>query len=101
MLLNTLLNTDRMARVVNTAAVANASGQPYTLNEMLSSLGLGIWSELSSNPIKTEVYRRNLQRSYIEAMGNKLNPPPFTPPAGLPPGFTLLRRRRCRAKREP
>jgi hypothetical protein len=89
MLLNTLLNTDRMARLINTAAVTKASGQPYTLNEMLSTLRLGIWSELNSNPVKTDVYRRNLQRAYIEALGNKLNPPPFTPPAGLPPGFTF------------
>jgi hypothetical protein len=89
MLLNILLNTDRMVRLINTAAVPKGGIQAYTLNEMLTSLRQGVWSELNANPIRTDVYRRNLQRAYIEAMGNKLNPPPFTPPANLPPGFVF------------
>jgi hypothetical protein len=89
MLLNILLNADRMARLINTAAVSKGGVQAYTLNEMLTSLRQGVWSELNTNPIRTDVYRRNLQRAYIEAMGNKLNPPPFTPPANLPPGFVF------------
>jgi hypothetical protein len=89
MLLTILLNTDRMARLINTAAVPKGGVQAYTLNEMLTSLRQGVWSELNANPIRTDVYRRNLQRAYIEAMGNKLNPPPFTPPANLPPGFVF------------
>lgn len=89
MLLTILLNTDRMARLINTAAVPKGGVQAYTLNEMLTSLRQGVWSELNANPIRTDVYRRNLQRAYIEAMGSKLNPPPFTPPANLPPGFVF------------
>ena len=88
-LLNIILNTDRMVRLINTDAIAKGNPRPYALSEMLSDLRQGIWSELNAIPVRTDVYRRNLQRAYIDAMGNKLNPPPFTPPAGLPPGFTF------------
>jgi hypothetical protein len=34
----------------------------------------GIWSELEgTGPIKIDVYRRNLQNSYIDLLSNKLN----------------------------
>lgn len=37
----------------------------------------GIWSELATRkPI--DVYRRNLQKSYIDILDNLLNPPPAT-----------------------
>jgi hypothetical protein len=66
--------------------MAKKGETPYTLSEMLSELKQGIWSELKASPIKTDVYRRNLQRAYIELLGNKLNPPPTTMPLGLPAG---------------
>jgi hypothetical protein len=85
--LNTLLNNDRMNRLISIAAAAKKDEQPYALAEMLSDVKQGIWSELKMSPVKTDIYRRNLQRTYIDALGNKLNPPPFTPPTGLPPGY--------------
>ncbi|MBM4160184.1 MAG: zinc-dependent metalloprotease [Ignavibacteria bacterium] len=88
-MLNILLNTDRMARLIHTAAISKGNPKPYPLSEMLSDLRQGVWSELNGNPVKTDVYRRNLQRAYIDAMDNKLNPPPFTPPSGLPPGVVI------------
>ena len=33
----------------------------------------GIWSELAGGPIRIDVYRRNLQNSYIDLLSNKLN----------------------------
>jgi hypothetical protein len=56
---------------------------------MLNDLRQGVWSELSAGSVKTDIYRRNLQRGHIEILGARLNPPPFTPPAGLPPGFAF------------
>ncbi len=85
-LLNILLNNDRMNRLINVTATAKKGETPYALNEMLSELKQGIWSELKVSPTKTDIYRRNLQRAYIELLGNKLNPPPTTMPQGLPPG---------------
>ncbi|MBI3586929.1 MAG: zinc-dependent metalloprotease [Ignavibacteriales bacterium] len=85
-ILSILLNNDRMGRLINTAAIAK-SNRPYTLNEMLTDLRQGVWSELTSSSVKTDLYRRNLQRAYVELMGTKLNPLPFVPPPNLPPGF--------------
>lgn len=83
-LLNIILNNDRMERMVNTSALNAGS---YTLSQMLNELQNGIWSELKSSKANIDVYRRNLQRAYLDEMDNKLNPKPFTPPANLPPGF--------------
>jgi hypothetical protein len=88
-LLNILLNNARLERLVNTAALAAGKEKPYPLSEMCADLRRGIWSELNGTSAKTDVYRRNLQRAYIEVLGTKLNPPPWTPPPGLPPGFVL------------
>jgi len=88
-LLTILLNNARLERLVNAAALATGSEKPYLLGEMSADLRKGIWSELDGAAVKTDVYRRNLQRSYIEVMGLKLNPLPFVPPPGLPPGFFI------------
>jgi hypothetical protein len=88
-ILNILLNNDRMNRLISSAATAKKGETPYLLSEMLADVKQGIWSELKMSSIKTDVYRRNLQRAYIEALGNKLNPPPFTQPTGLPPGIFI------------
>jgi len=86
-LLNVLLNNGRLGRLVTTAALAPRTSTVYTLNEMLTDLRRGLWNELSSGKVSTSIYRRNLQRAYLEAMGLKLNPPPPSPPPpGLPPG---------------
>ncbi len=89
LLINILLNNDRMSRLINSAAIAKKGDASYLLSEMLADLRSGIWSELRSATVKTDVYRRNLQRAYVDAMGLKLNPAPFTMPASLPPGFTF------------
>jgi hypothetical protein len=88
-LLNILLNNARLERLVNTAALAGAGEKPYLLSEMAADLRRGIWSELDAARVKTDVYRRNLERAYIEVMGTKLNPPPWSPPQGLPPGVII------------
>ncbi|MEX1274755.1 MAG: zinc-dependent metalloprotease [Bacteroidota bacterium] len=89
MLLNILLNNDRLLRLINAHTLVDARMRLYTPGEMLSDLKSAVWSELSLSNPGTDVYRRNLQRAYIETMGAKLNPPPFTPPAGLPSGFNF------------
>ncbi|HTO94832.1 MAG TPA: zinc-dependent metalloprotease [Bacteroidota bacterium] len=88
--LTILLNNARLERLVNSAALAAPDAKPYTLAEMSGELRAGIWSELGAGSVKPDIYRRNLQRAYIELMGTKLNPPPWSPPPGLPPGFRLM-----------
>jgi len=91
MLLAGVLNNDRMARLVNQEALAAGKKPVYRLSEMLTDLRKGIWSELALGRVDADVYRRNLQRAYLDVMNLKLNPPPAatTVPAGLPPGLVL------------
>jgi hypothetical protein len=88
-ILNILLNNARLERLVNGAALEGGAGKPYLLSEMSADLRRGVWSEIEASPVKTDVYRRNLQRAYIEVMGTKLNPPPWVPPPGIPPGIVI------------
>lgn len=88
-LLTIVLDNARLNRLITNEALAAGNEKPYRASEMLADLRKGVWSELGAPRIVTDLYRRNLQRAYIEVLGQKLNPPPFTPPAGLPPGITL------------
>lgn len=85
-LLSIVLDNDRMDRMVNTSALNSGT---YTLANMLSDLKNGIWSELRASKLNIDIYRRNLQRAYLDEMNDKLNPKPFTPPKNLPPGVRI------------
>lgn len=58
----------------------------YTASEMLNDLKKGIWSELTAKqPI--DIYRRSLQKSYIESLKRIINPEP-NPIPGVQLSFT-------------
>jgi hypothetical protein len=69
--LNRVLDFGRMARIIENEALNGLNS--YSLTEMMSDLKDGIWSELkniSSGNLNTiNVYRRNLQKSYISRLG--------------------------------
>jgi hypothetical protein len=89
--LATVLDNGRLARLVNIQALPGSFGRPYPLSEMLSELRRGIWSELSGGRVAADVYRRNLQRAYLDVVGAKLNPPAASaPPAGVPVVFMMM-----------
>jgi len=70
--LNSLLNNNRFDRLVEQEAIDGAAA--YKPADFMSDLRRGIWSELEgAAPVHIDVYRRNLQNSYIEALSNKLN----------------------------
>lgn len=49
----------------------------YTANEMVADLRKGIWSELPARqPI--DIYRRNLQKIFVERLNTLINPDPST-----------------------
>jgi len=57
--------------------------------EFLSSVRKGLWKELDGAAVKIDPYRRELQRSYLQAINTKLNPPPAAAaalPFGQPQG---------------
>lgn len=75
-LIGSLLNDGKMTRLIETEALAKNPSEVYTLGEMLGEMRHGIWSELAgSGPVKIDIYRRGLQRSYLTNVGTKINPP--------------------------
>ena len=69
--LNSLLNNARFDRLVEQEAIDGMSA--YRPSDFMSDLRRGIWSELEAGPVRVDVYRRNLQNSYIDLLSNKLN----------------------------
>ena len=63
--LENLLNPSRIARLIEYNYHGENSYSPF---EFMDSLRGAIWSELDSNS-SASVYRRNLQRAYVERMG--------------------------------
>lgn len=87
-LLNILLNNDRMDRLINVDALSGKT-RAYTLAEMLTDLRDAVWTELGSAKVAPDVYRRNLQRTYLDAIDSKINQgPPPSRPANFPAGRT-------------
>ncbi|MBS1603229.1 MAG: zinc-dependent metalloprotease [Bacteroidetes bacterium] len=82
-----LLSSSRLFRMSTCASrFGNAA---YGVDEMMSDAKKGVWGELSSaSPI--DIYRRNLQKVYVDALVSLLNSAPPAIPAGLPPGMLLL-----------
>jgi hypothetical protein len=77
-ILNSVMQNARLLRLSEHAHGAR-SGSAYTPAELLRDLRAGIFSELRRDQ-EIDVYRRTLQRMYIEALNTKINPPP--PPSG-------------------
>jgi len=82
-LLNALLNVQRLNRLVEFEALTPRAADTYTAGEYLAALRNGIWSEVTRPNPQVNVYRRNLQRAYVEAADRAINPP--APPASATP----------------
>jgi hypothetical protein len=69
-----ILAFDTFGRLIDWNVV---SSENYSALEMLQDMRKGIWKELN-NGVKVDVFRRNLQRAYIERMAylmtEELNP---------------------------
>ena len=69
--LNRLFGTNTLNKLVN--AETSIGNNAYKITDLFSDLKKGVWTELSTK--KTiDVYRRNLQKSYINILNNLLNP---------------------------
>jgi hypothetical protein len=74
-ILNTLLNADRMARLVEYEALPGTA-RPYPLSEFLADVRTGIFSELGgTGAVRIDAFRRGLQRVYLENVAGKLAAP--------------------------
>lgn len=83
-ILSRLFSSRTMVKLLDAEAVQG--NNTYQLTEMLSDLKKGIWSELTTRkPI--DIYRRNLQKSYVTYLNNLVSPPSGV---GISiPGFTI------------
>ncbi len=70
--INSLLSSSRLARMVY-SSYRFSEQNPYTADEMMNDAESGIWSELKSKK-PVDMYRRNVQKAYAEALINILTP---------------------------
>ena len=71
--LNTLLDEERLRRLSEYEALVG-SGQAYTAGEMMADLRNAVWDELDDRSVRIDIFRRNLQRAYLETLGELLSP---------------------------
>ena len=72
-LLRMLLNATRLNRMSEVAA--RTSEGAYRTTDLISDLHDGIWGELSKTPVEIDLYRRNLQRAYVDLLAATLDSP--------------------------
>jgi hypothetical protein len=72
-ILNSLMSNTRFDRLVEQEAIDGAAA--YRPADFMSDVRRGIWSEIEpgAGAVRIDVYRRNLQNSYIDLLSNKLN----------------------------
>jgi hypothetical protein len=69
--LNQLTSSNTFSKLIR--AEAALGNKAYTVAELITELKQNIWSELATHkPI--DLYRRNLQKAFIERMGSLVNP---------------------------
>ncbi len=71
---NALLSQARLGRLVEFEALAARPSDVYTVADLMADMRDGIWGELDDRSVRVNVYRRNLQRSFLAAADARLNP---------------------------
>jgi ribosomal protein S18 acetylase RimI-like enzyme len=87
---NTLKSLLSPARLYRLSVCTGRYTGSYGVDEMMNDTKKGVWSELgAASPI--DIYRRNLQKVYVETLISLINPEPAAAPAGAagraPRGF--------------
>ena len=73
--LNRFFSANTLNKLIN--AETALGNNAYRMTDLFNDVKKGVWSELSSR--KTiDVYRRNLQKSYVNILSNLLNPAEIT-----------------------
>lgn len=65
--LNRVLDTQKMQRLLDYEAMKG--NQAYTVSNLLADLRQGVWTELGTGR-NVDIYRRGLQRGYVDRMGS-------------------------------
>ena len=66
-----MLQAQRLDRMAEQAALDGAAA--YAPLQFLTDLRAGVWSELAKPGTAINVYRRNVQRAYLDNMDQRLN----------------------------
>lgn len=78
--LNRLVGKSNLTKLINAEAADGASA--YKVTDLFSDLDASIFTELKSNAA-TDVYRRNLQKSYVDKLIAVITPVPAAAPSPL------------------
>jgi len=84
-MLRRLISNRTMGKLVDFEAAQGSAA--YNVSELLNDLKKGIWSELAARK-PVDIYRRNLQKSYVNQLDAVLNPPP-PQQVNAGPGITI------------
>ncbi|HEX6964181.1 MAG TPA: zinc-dependent metalloprotease [Gemmatimonadaceae bacterium] len=83
-----LADSDRAQRMIEFATLASPGDEVYSLGAMFVQVRDGVWSELANRSVKIDVFRRNLQRAYVDIADSVIN---STSHPGNPDAAALLR----------
>ena len=72
---NSLLGMARLNRLIEFEALAGSPREAYTVADLMGDMRAGIFGELSQGSVRVNVFRRNLQRSFLATADARLNPP--------------------------
>jgi len=88
-LLTRLLDRSRLSRMIETEAevslARSSQGSVYSANDFFADLDHDIFRELYTGS-SVDVYRRNLQKAYVEQIISIAYPPAMIAPPAAPPG---------------
>ncbi len=86
--LKSLLSAARLFRL--SICTARYGASTYSVDDLLNDAKKGVWAELVTGAT-IDIYRRNLQKQYIQVLIALINAElPVAPPAGLPRGLVLF-----------
>ena len=69
--LRTLMSGDRLARLVEQRAIDGDVA--YAPTDFLADVRRGLWRELADSDVRIDAYRRNVQRTYLDLIDDRLN----------------------------
>src|SRR5581483_11202335 len=72
--IHALLDTARLGRMTDVAAITPAGGDAYDPAAMMADVRHALWSELDAPSVKIDGFRRNLEREHLAALDALLNP---------------------------
>ncbi|MFB2120783.1 zinc-dependent metalloprotease [Parapedobacter sp. 2B3] len=85
---NNLFDTDRLQRLVEAEVAAGDPEEAYGILEYFKDVHAMVWRDLDGTEA-ADVYRRNLQKSYIAKLAELASPKPVATAASVPSGVVV------------